>query len=674
MTEYIGQHFGNYHLISLLGRGGFADTYLGVHTYLNTFAAIKILQSPLGQRELDAFYNEACIIAKLKHHNIIRLLEFGVEKDIPYLVMDYAPHGTLRQFYTKEVMHAPATIIPYVTQIAAALQYAHDHKLVHRDVKPENLLLGPQNEVLLSDFGIAVIAQTQGQNMENIAGTVTYMAPEQIQGKPRPASDQYGLAVVIYEWLCGTVPFTGTYIEVALQHERAAPLALRKQVATIPADVEEVVLTALSKDPQQRFSNINAFAHALEQACTAHPFNYKRRAILPDPPPDSQVCVPTTAPTTDLVRYRSKTYKRPARQIHIFPSLQLPPDKNAHELLSISLQHNHIHALSQSRTSSKDDDGEQATEELEASVPSAQLVSATPSLAINAQHFTGAMQPAPKMRKYSTATMALLLLMIIFLVGGSALISISLYRALPFGLLAATTASTKMNEVVQVYTTSNTLAQANATGLAHSQATTTALATQTALQDIYTDATSQLPTLADTLGGADSYDWQEAAGQDDGCSFKDAAYHATAAANYFASCIASETNFHNFALQIEITILKGHVGGVIFRANHDGGQFYQFRIDTDGSYILNKYSLDQQGNNTLAPLLSGSSTLIHTGNRPNLIAVVANKADLYLYVNKHYIDSTNDSSFTFGAIGVYAAGDRNTAVDVMFRKLQIWKL
>ena len=152
MANRVGQQFGNYRLTGLLGQGGFADTYLGEHIYLKTFAAIKILHTPLGQRELEAFYNEARIIAKLRHPNVIRVLEFGVEDTIPYLVMEYAPHGTLRQLYNKGTILSPVRIIPYVKQIAAALQYAHDQKLVHRDVKPENMLLGANNEVLFRLF------------------------------------------------------------------------------------------------------------------------------------------------------------------------------------------------------------------------------------------------------------------------------------------------------------------------------------------------------------------------------------------------------------------------------------------------------------------------------------------------------------------------------------------
>src|SRR5437588_12548207 len=122
--------------------------------------------------------------------------------------MDYAPNGTLRKLHPKGTMLPLSLIIAYTKQIASALQYAHEEKFIHRDVKPENMLVGRRDAVLLSDFGIALIAQSSRyQSTQEVIGTVAYMAPEQIQGKPRRASDQYALGIVVYEWICGDRPF-----------------------------------------------------------------------------------------------------------------------------------------------------------------------------------------------------------------------------------------------------------------------------------------------------------------------------------------------------------------------------------------------------------------------------------------------------------------------------------
>src|SRR5205085_7649386 len=119
------------------------------------------------------------------------------------------------------------TVVTYVIQVAEALQFAHQEKLIHRDIKPENLLLGRNNEVLLSDFGIAIMIQSsRSQHPQDTAGTIAYMAPEQLRGNARPASDQYALGVVVYEWLCGDRPFHGSLPEMASKQARTPPPSL----------------------------------------------------------------------------------------------------------------------------------------------------------------------------------------------------------------------------------------------------------------------------------------------------------------------------------------------------------------------------------------------------------------------------------------------------------------
>lgn len=268
MTDRVGQQLGNYRLIRLLGHGGFADVYLGEHIHLNTLAAIKVLDTRLAGDEITQFRNEARTIARLEHPHIVRVLDFGVEDRTPYLVMSYAPNGTLRQRHPKGTRLSPGEVLPYVKQVADALQYAHDEKLIHRDVKPENMLLDRNNEILLSDFGLAMATYSSSyESPRDVSGTIAYMAPEQTRGKPRPASDQYALGVVVYEWLCGTRPFQGSYEEVAIQHVLNPPQPLHELEPTISPAVEAVVLKALAKDPHERYACIRDFANAFEQAC-----------------------------------------------------------------------------------------------------------------------------------------------------------------------------------------------------------------------------------------------------------------------------------------------------------------------------------------------------------------------------------------------------------------------
>jgi eukaryotic-like serine/threonine-protein kinase len=268
MADRLGQRFGNYQLIRLLGEGGFAEVYLGEHIHLGMQAAIKVLHTQLTSNDMEQFRTEARTIARLEHPHIVRILEFGMEGKTPFLVMSYAPNGTLRQRHPKGVQLPFATIVTYVKQVADALEYAHDEKLIHRDIKPENMLVGRRNEILLSDFGIALVAQSSRyQSTQEMAGTMAYIAPEQIQGHPRPASDQYSLGIVVYEWISGDRPFHGSLTELVGQHLSVPPPPLREKVSTISPVIEQVVLTALAKEPKERFGGIQAFANALEQAC-----------------------------------------------------------------------------------------------------------------------------------------------------------------------------------------------------------------------------------------------------------------------------------------------------------------------------------------------------------------------------------------------------------------------
>ncbi len=267
MADRVGQQLGNYSLVRLLGRGGQAEVYLGEHRYLKSFAALKVLHASLDDKHSEQFLAEAQTLARLAHPSIVRVLDFTVEQGTPVLIMDYSPAGTLRQRYPPGSCLPLATVVSAVSQVASALQYAHTHHVIHRDVKPENLLLSLRDEVLLSDFGLAVFAPTPPLlSTQAMAGTLPYMAPEQLQGHPCFASDQYSLAIVAYEWLCGRRPFTGLQWQLIQQQLYAAPPSLRDLNPSVPLAVEMVILRALAKDPGERYVSVQGFAHALARA------------------------------------------------------------------------------------------------------------------------------------------------------------------------------------------------------------------------------------------------------------------------------------------------------------------------------------------------------------------------------------------------------------------------
>ena len=269
MPDGAARQLGNYRLLHLIAEGGFAEVYLGVHVHLNTYAAIKVLRARLESSDLDEFRSEARIVARLRHPHIINIYDFDVKDGTPFLVMDYAPNGTLRRRHPRGSVLPPTTILTYLKQITDALQYAHDQHYIHRDIKPENMLLGERDTVLLSDFGIALVFNTQSQSDRDVVGTLPYMSPEQLQGKPVTASDQYALGIVIYEWLCGECPFKGSQGEIAAQHVGALPPSLYARVPGLSSELEAVVMRALSKNPADRFPSVLDFAYRFESALSS---------------------------------------------------------------------------------------------------------------------------------------------------------------------------------------------------------------------------------------------------------------------------------------------------------------------------------------------------------------------------------------------------------------------
>ncbi len=313
MTDRVGQQLGNYHLIRLLGRGGFAEVYLGKHLRLKTQAAIKVLRTQLADDDVEGFLNEARTIAHLEHSHIVRVLDFDVEEGIPFLVMGYAANGNLRQRYAKGTILSLDTIVTYVKQVTDALQYAHDEKLIHRDIKPENMLLGRHDDLLLSDFGIALVTQSSRlQSMQEAIGTAAYMAPEQLQGKPRRASDQYALGIVVYEWLCVERPFNGNFTELYSQHLFVPPPSLCKKIPSIPPEIEQVVLKALAKDLRERFASVRAFATALENACQ---HSRPERPRLVTSPPEMTSTRRSSPPTNTIVSSLPNQLPQPTNMI-----------------------------------------------------------------------------------------------------------------------------------------------------------------------------------------------------------------------------------------------------------------------------------------------------------------------------------------------------------------------
>ena len=316
---YLNQQLGHYYLIRSLGRSNFSEVYLGEHVHLHTPVAIKRLHARLIGEEVEDFLTRASELSRLRHPYILPIVDFGVEDEIAFLVMAYVPHGTLRQRYPKGT-RVPLELIPgYLTQITAGLHYLHEQGLVHRDIKPHNILLGAEGEVLLSDFGTAVSSYSLylGQvSLQDFEGTVLYAAPEQLQGMPRRSSDQYALGVMVYEWICGDWPFKGTFHEVVHQHLFIEPPPLQEKAITCPPNIAQVVMRALEKNPIKRFPSVKLFA---DEFAWAYKVAQAKR----------QLPYPTTSPQQQRVQLQEMqpSLSLPLTPVSVQPAQSPQPSK-----------------------------------------------------------------------------------------------------------------------------------------------------------------------------------------------------------------------------------------------------------------------------------------------------------------------------------------------------------
>ena len=269
MPNLVGQQFGDYRLTRLLGRTAFAEVYLAEQSTPAIEVVFKVLWTELAEDESETFLNAAQGFSALIHPHLLPVQKVGKasdgEKSFLFLIVDYASHETLRDLHPIGVSLPRLTILSYVQALSEALDYLHQHELIHGDVKPENVILGNDRQLLLTDCSIGLLSLLT----DTIAGTVAYVAPEQLEGQPVAASDQYSLGVVVYEWLCGELPFSGSVNEIARQHMSTPPPPLRQRMPWLPSAIEEIVLKALAKEPEQRFSSVLSFARALEKAILA---------------------------------------------------------------------------------------------------------------------------------------------------------------------------------------------------------------------------------------------------------------------------------------------------------------------------------------------------------------------------------------------------------------------
>lgn len=270
MDNNIGKKLdGRYELIELIGIGGMAEVYKAIDIMEDRTVAVKILKDEYSSNEefLRRFRNESKAIAVLSHPNIVKIYDVGFLDDIQYIVMEYIDGITLKEFIEQQGALRYKDALHFITQVLKALQHAHDRGIVHRDIKPQNIMLFPDGTIKVMDFGIARFARSDGKTLsDKTIGSVHYISPEQAKGDiTDEKSDIYSVGVMLYEMITGVKPFDADNpVAVALMHMQESPRPPREVISTIPEPLEEIVYHAMERDPMRRYQSASEMIKDIE--------------------------------------------------------------------------------------------------------------------------------------------------------------------------------------------------------------------------------------------------------------------------------------------------------------------------------------------------------------------------------------------------------------------------
>lgn len=650
-----GQQLRHYRLVGLLKSGGMGEVYLAVDTLLHRQVAIKVIQSDaISYTETDTareaarlFLREAQAIAQLDQINILPVYDSGEEyvndTAVMYMVMPYRQAGSLKDWLRTHIgqeLLPLAAVERIVSQAAFALQHAHDRQIIHQDVKPSNFLVHGDAEhpsrlnLQLADFGVAKFMMKTSEKSLVVRGTPNYMAPEQWEGQPVPATDQYALAVMAYELLAGRLPFEGNgYQNMWHQHCHVEPTAPSIINPALPKELDAVLLRALAKKPEHRYSSVSAFAHAFQRAIMDCGNIYQTLAIsmveartgtnrvltLPD---GKQVMLPIPPGVYHGQVMRLEGYGRPTTYNSPVGAL----------ILTIA-----IVAV---------EDGISPT--------SATFQQTVPVSTPVVKHEVRRTLPSvPLQKRRSRGSGILMFGFVIILIAGIVGIYLSTSRVTGTEKIATRIVVTKTAPAEIPY-------------------------------PIYLPGKGTFALHDPLRDDSKGYEWNPPNYPD--CVFKRGGLHVSVYGDnthpvYFHVCIGRTPRFKDFAYEIKMTFINGDCGGVVFRSGDPqyDPRLYYFYICQDGQYGLVHYTGNVL-NTTINPILTeGHSPYIILGSgQTNVIALVAQGPKFDLYVNQQYIDEVQDPDpdyYRDGMIGVIAkALGLNTPTEVAFSDARVWTL
>ena len=596
MSGLEGTTLGRYRLLQRLGEGGMSEVYLAYDELMHRDIAIKVMSSS-STEQIERFQREAEAVGNLYHNHILQAFDYGHQHPWYYLVMPYIEHGSLSDLLRDGPLaleHAGEML----SQIASALQCAHDHGILHRDIKPSNILLSDDHYAYLADFGLA--KQIDGKDNVThtgvLMGTPEYMAPELADGHASISSDIYALAILLYQMVTGHMPFTGdTALAVYLRQLHETPVPPSRINPAIPPEADRVILRALEKDPRRRYQTPDELAQAYNQAIHA--------------------------PLLDVA---SSNSTRSFAEVAVAPA---PIEVASEDKLVLP-----VHQFSNDTIAANSRDKTIIQ-------PMSNLVRRkSRSKPVSARKFQDERYGRNLFKV--TGLMGISFMLIIMSIILFAVFAYSNTRQ-----IATQNALLKQTSKAH-YTVKATANQAKSTPISH--VTTVPLSPQQAAIARVRTITNASPVFADDLSTDFISDWYV---DYTNCIFNHSAYHVLVKqTNALQICKSSILSYDNAALQVSVSLISGSDAGIILRANDQ--QYYEFGFNSQGYFFFRRHDPDAAGGGSFTDLIpSTKSSAILPGKRENTLLVVANGSNFDLFINNTYVGSYQDSTYTSGQVG-----------------------